>query len=320
MRVQCSARQQDQSPTRYAYIVSGVDMAEVGDSGAQTPAAEEKTRVRKAYKYRPPAWVRDDSIGVQNPEGETFDVKSLSWAVVQEKSWRFKVPCAPTGEVPRYLQGENARGGTSVHCTDKCKKTESLLMDKRAVCMYGHLTGKRQKALLNANVLQDKEPGKRLSKFARGESQKQGCEFHFTMKEYREKPGQVYIRFACPNDLDENQASLYSMQHVKLVNGEPVAAHAGRLAPLQRTACRVPGEQAIKDFERQWTEVSAAIFRDIRDAAPASKGIMMEQMQSLLTQICNTRATRDGAVFASCSEIEEQDSKRFKRMRSDGAA
>jgi hypothetical protein len=120
--------------------------------------------------------------------------------------------------MPRLLQGGNALASTSVHCTDKCRKTESLLMDKRAVCMFGHLNGKLQKALLNANVLHYKEPGQHICKIARGEGNKEGCEYHFTMTKYRVKPGQVYNRFACPRDLDEDHASIYTTQHVELVN------------------------------------------------------------------------------------------------------
>jgi hypothetical protein len=106
-------------------------------------------------------------------------------------------------------------------------------MDKRAVCMYRHWKGKHQKALLNCErLVQDKETGKHLRKICRGEGNKEGCEYRFTMKEYLAKPGQAYNRFASPKHLDENHASIYSVQHVKLVNGEPVAAHAGRMAPL----------------------------------------------------------------------------------------
>lgn len=167
---------------------------------------------------------------LQVPTQQQFSVHDLRWNNIVERKKYFKVAAIPIDCLDGFVVGEGVRAGARVYCRDKGDETAGLLTSKTGECYYGKLKGTQRKNKAG-KTLDEACQGDRRSKIAFGDSNKAGCQYAFTVKEYAAREKVAFIKFVSREEerLDE---TCKSMGHF---NKSGFQAHDGRVEHVSYT-------------------------------------------------------------------------------------
>jgi hypothetical protein len=178
-------------------------------------------------QIRLPAFVR--TIDLQVPPEHQFSVHDLRWISIVEKRKHYTVAANPL-DLEDFVCGEGIRGAAHVYCRDKGNNTAGILTSKIGVCFYGRLKGICQKKEAT-KTLAEACAANRRGKIAFGDSNKAGCQYGFTVKEFATRATVAIIKFASSEE-EVLDVVCKSMGHC---NQDGLHAHEGRVAHVLHT-------------------------------------------------------------------------------------
>lgn len=148
---------------------------------------------------------------MQTPDAGPFNVLDLDWMFVAERKSHFKVAAFAKGRLSNCLDGEAEKGCTFKISGRKAdKRTPWVITDLTALCKYLFFTTLEHQEKANFPLMTVQRHHRKI---IMGQSVKNGCGYHFAIKECSNIPDVLFIKHPCKVHAEHHQ-QCRSMQNV----------------------------------------------------------------------------------------------------------
>ncbi|KAL3701153.1 hypothetical protein R1sor_019175 [Riccia sorocarpa] len=239
----------------------------------------------------------DATVNIQYPPSGSFRSESLVWNA--EEAW------FPLDRLPDLLRGECSR--PEVPTSFKVRRTEDPTMETckctiRYWCAYGP-TDLRKQTQTTIDVTSTRTGGKKPRPLARktklGTSQQRGCQSHFAVYMFRDKPTVCCVRWKLRRHVDAAGVICHGLQDPTAI---AVNAH---LAPRISNDLRLFMERLLRAHV-QPTDIVKEHHRMVRGRMVAEnhseQQFWSRDMQLTIKDVLNVQAAlrRQSQVYSSC--------------------